>query len=196
MHEMIRQYPLASLVTISSNGLNANHIPMHLITSQGTYGNLQGHVARTNPLLGKIGQVVESLAIFNGPNAYITPSWYETKKEDSKVVATWNYAAVHAYGTLKIIDDPEWLRTQLVAITDQNEAQFLEPWSVTDAPLEFTEKLLASIVGIEMKITKILCKWKVSQNQPLQNRESVIQGLDSLNQIGASKMRDLVKEAP
>ena len=77
-----------------------------------------------NPLLGEIGQVVESLAIFNGPNAYITPSWYETKKEHSKVVPTWNYAAVHAYGTLKIIDDPEWLRTQLEAITDQNEAQF------------------------------------------------------------------------
>lgn len=196
MHEMICDYPLATLVTMSANGLNANHIPMHLTATPEPYGTLRGHVARANPLLGDIEQQVESLAIFHGPNAYITPSWYETKKEHGKVVPTWNYAVVHVYGILQIVDKPDWLRAQLETLTDQNETQFSGPWAIDDAPTEFIEKLLESIVGIEMKITKLLGKWKVSQNQPSHNRESVINGLNGNKQLGASKMADLVRKTP
>ena len=112
-------------------------------------------------------------------------------KAHGKVVPTWNYAVVHAYGILQIVDKPEWLRDQLETLTDQNESQFSEPWAVADAPTEFTEKLLESIVGIEMKITKLVGKWKVSQNQPPKNKISVIKGLKDNNQ---QEMADLVKK--
>ncbi len=195
IHSLIRDYPLATLITFTNDQLNANHIPLHLSISSGPYGILQGHVARSNPLLGDIVNPVESLAIFNGPNAYISPSWYATKKESGKVVPTWNYVAVHAYGNLSIIDDPEWIRVQLEKLTDQNEAHLPEPWAVNDAPKEFTDKLLESIVGIEMKVTKLLGKWKVSQNQPLQNQEGVIKGLNACDRLGSLEMAKLVKEA-
>ncbi|MEQ1486590.1 FMN-binding negative transcriptional regulator [Methyloglobulus sp.] len=189
IHKLIHDYPLATLVTTSANGLNANHIPMHLTDTLESYGTLRGHVARSNPLLEDIHGENQSLAIFHGPNAYITPTWYETKKEHGKVVPTWNYVVVHAYGNLQIVDKPEWLRTQIEALTDQNESQFSEPWAITDAPVEFTEKLFESIVGIEMKITKLLGKWKVSQNQPLENQLSVIKGLKDKQQ---QDMADLI----
>lgn len=190
LHELINDYPLATLVTMSEKGLNANHIPMHFVaTSAEPYGNLRGHIARANPLLEDIKAENQSLAIFHGPNAYITPSWYETKKEHGKVVPTWNYVVVHVYGRLQVVDNPDWLRAQLEALTDHNEAQFLKPWAVDDAPADFTEKLLESIVGIEMKVSKLLGKWKVSQSQPLQNKISVIKGLKDNQQ---QKMADLV----
>jgi transcriptional regulator len=194
MHDLIRDYPLATLVTLSANGLNANHIPLELFDSPKPYGTLQGHVSRSNPLLDDVTKGLETLAIFHGPNAYITPSWYVTKKESGKVVPTWNYVVVHAYGKLNIVDNSKWLSAQLERLTNQNEVQFSEPWAVADAPLEFTEKLLTSIIGIEMKITNLLGKWKVSQNQPFQNRESVMAGLNASNQLGASKMAELVKK--
>lgn len=189
IHELIHDYPLATLVTMSANGLNANHIPIHLNAMPEPYGTLQGHVARSNPLLDDIDRENQSLAIFHGPNAYISPTWYETKKEHGKVVPTWNYVVVHAYGNLQIVDKPEWLRTKIEALTDQNESQFSEPWAVADAPTEFTEKLFESIVGIEMKITKLVGKWKVSQNQPLENQLSVIKGLKDKQQ---QDMADLI----
>jgi transcriptional regulator len=191
IHELIHDYPLATLVTTSVHGLNANHIPMHLTDTPKPYGTLRGHVARANPLLEDIDDENQSLAIFHGPNAYITPSWYETKKEHGKVVPTWNYAVVHAYGILQIVDKPDWLRAQLETLTNHNEAQFSEPWAVTDTPTEFTEKLLESIVGIQMKITKLVGKWKVSQNQPLKNKISVIEGLRDNKQ---QEMAGLVKK--
>jgi transcriptional regulator len=191
MHDLIRDYSLATLVTLSTNGLNANHIPLHLLESPKPYGTLKGHISRSNPVLDDISKGIESLAIFHGPNTYITPSWYATKKDSGKVVPTWNYVVVHAYGELNIIDNPEWLREQLETLTDQNEAKFSEPWAVADAPHEFTEKLLASIVGFEMKITKLLGKWKVSQNQPLENKITVINGLKDNKQ---QEMADLVKK--
>ncbi len=190
MHDLIRDYPLATLVTLSTNGLNANHIPFHILDSPKLYGTLQGHVSRSNPVLDDIKDELEALAIFHGPNAYITPSWYQTKQKTGKVVPTWNYAVVHAYGKLRIVDDSEWLLKQLNNLTDHNEAKFIEPWSVDDAPREFTEKIMASIIGIEMEITKLLGKWKVSQNQPMENQISVIQGLKSNQQ---QDMAGLVK---
>lgn len=177
MHELIRARPLATLVTLSSSGLNANHIPFHLLESPAPFGTLQGHVARANPILSDLEKNIEVLAVFHGPDAYITPSWYATKEETGKVVPTWNYAVVHAYGNVRVVDDASWLRAQLEALTTHSEASFSEPWAVSDAPHEFTEKLIGNIVGFEMVISRLSGKWKVSQNQPQQNQASVIEGL-------------------
>ncbi len=192
MHELIRNRPLATLVTLGANGINANHIPLHLEPTPEPFGVLCGHIARANPLWRDLVSNVETLAIFHGPDAYISPSWYATKQEAGKVVPTWNYAVVHAYGSLRIIDDAVWVRTQLEALTQQNEAAFPESWAVSDAPEDFTEKLLGAVVGIEMVITRLTGKWKVSQNQPPQNRHSVIQGLNASGQGEAVAMAALV----
>lgn len=193
MHELIRSYPLATLVTHSLSGLNANHIPLYLSESPAPYGTLQGHIARANPLLGEIAGGIETLVIFHGPDTYITPSWYATKKETGKVVPTWNYAVAHAYGFLRVVDNASWLRAQLDALTSHNEASFSEPWAVSDAPPEYIERIMAAIVGVEMVITKLLGKWKVSQNQPTQNQTSVISGLEASGLPTSEAMAALVK---
>jgi transcriptional regulator len=193
MHALIRAQPLATLVTLSSGGLNANHIPLHLSESPAPFGTLQGHVARANPMLSDLTNNVESLAVFHGPNAYITPSWYATKKETGKVVPTWNYAVVHAYGFLRVVDNAAWLRAQLEDLTTHNEASFSQPWAVSDAPHEHIEKIMASIVGIEMVIKKLSGKWKVSQNQPEQNQASVVAGLKASSLPDALAMAGLVE---
>ena len=195
MHELIRARPLATLVTLSSNGLNANHIPLHLLESPAPFGTLQGHVARANPILSDFENNIEVLAVFHGPDAYITPSWYATKKETGKVVPTWNYAVVHAYGYMRVIDDAAWLRAHLEALTAHNEASFSKPWAVADAPHEFTEKLIGNIVGFEMVISRLSGKWKVSQNQPQQNMIGVIEGLKESGLQESSDMAVLVGAA-
>lgn len=193
MHQLIRAHPLATLVTLSSSGLNANHIPLNLSESPAPLGTLRGHVARANPLLADLTKDIESLAVFHGPDTYITPSWYATKKETGKVAPTWNFAVVHAYGFLRVIDDASWLRAQLEALTTHNEASFPEPWAISDAPHEHIEKLMAAIVGVEMVITRLIGKWKVSQNQPSQNQVSVVAGLKASGLPDALAMAALVE---
>lgn len=150
---------------------------LHLVGLPAPYGTLQGHIARANPLLGEIAAGIETLAIFHGPDAYISPSWYTTKKETGKVVPTWNYAVVHAYGILRVVDNAPWLRAQLDALTAHNEVPFPEPWAVSDAPADYIETIMSAIIGIEMVITKMLGKWKASQNQPARNQIGVISAL-------------------
>jgi transcriptional regulator len=190
MHELIRARPLATVVTFDARGLIANHVPLHLSVEPAPLGTLRGHVARAN----KIPSDVEALVVFHGPDAYITPSWYATKKDTGKVVPTWNYAVVHAYGILRLIDDASWVRTQLELLTDQNEKSFSKPWAVSDAPREYTEKLIEQVVGIEIVITKLSGKWKVSQNQPPHNQASVIEGLENSGQPDAISVAKLVKQ--
>ena len=193
MHAFMRDYPLATLVTLSADGLNANHIPLHWLEEGDTpYGCLRGHIARSNPLWADYDPQTEVLAVFQAENAYISPSWYATKQQTGKVVPTWNYAAVHAYGTLRMIDDPAWILRQLQAMTDEFEAGFSEPWSVADAPADFTEHLITQIIGIEISVTRLQGKWKVSQNQPPENRNSVI---EALRKSGQTAMVDLVAES-
>ncbi|MHB0888383.1 FMN-binding negative transcriptional regulator [Acidithiobacillus sp.] len=139
LRDLIRRHPLATLVTLGANGLEANHIPLYLSSvTEGALDVLQGHVARANPVWRDMLPNTEALAIFHGLQSYISPSWYETKAETGKVVPTWNYAVVHAYGPLQVKDDPEWVREQMVALTRQEESGFAVPWSVADAPQEFT----------------------------------------------------------
>lgn len=193
MHQLIRVHPLATLVVHAPSGLNANHIPLYLSESPEPYGTLQGHIARANPLFGEIGEGIEALAIFHGPQSYITPSWYATKKETGKVVPTWNYAVVHVSGVLRVVDNASWLRAQLNALTNQNEASFAKPWAVSDAPKDYIDKIMAAIVGIEMTITKMLGKWKVSQNQPAQNQRGVIAGLNESGLANSKAMAAMVE---
>lgn len=195
LHELIRARPLATLVTLSSGGLNANHIPLHLSQDPAPLGTLRGHVARSNPVWSDFTQDVEVLAIFHGPDAYITPSWYPTKAETGRAVPTWNYAVAHAYGALRIIEDASWLRAHLETLTAHNEASFPEPWRVSDAPRDYTDKLLAGVVGIEVVITRLSGKWKVSQNQPPQNQAGVVAGLSERGRGEAREMAALVEAA-
>lgn len=176
---LMRSQPLATLITSSSGGLNANHIPLLHTDSPTPFGKLQGHVPRSNPLASSEMSGLEALAIFHGPNAYISPSWYASKRESGQVVPTWNYMVVHVYGQLRIIDDPVWVRTQVEALTELNESQFEEPWKVSDAPDSYVNRLIRSLVGIELEITKLVGKKKASQNQPSANRAGVLEGLRS-----------------
>ena len=195
MHELIRAHSLATLVTLSADGLNANHIPLHLVESPAPFGTLQGHVARANPILTDLGADREVLAVFHGPNAYITPWWYATKRETGKVVPTWNYVVVHAYGRMRMVDDAVWVRAHLETLTSRHEAAFAEPWAVADAPAEFTARLIGNIVGIEMVISRLSGKWKVSQNQPQLNQAGVIEGLKANGRQDSSAMAALVEAA-
>jgi transcriptional regulator len=193
MQKLICDYPLATLVILSTDGLNANHIPLHLADDGSPYGSLRGHVARANPLWSDFDKISEVLAIFQSESAYISPSWYATKKETGKVVPTWNYAAVHAHGHLKVIDDPVWIRSQLETMTAEHEATLPQPWTLSDAPTDFTERVLGLVVGIEINVVRLLGKWKVSQNQPPANREGVIKGLHESDQ---PEMAALVAAGP
>jgi transcriptional regulator len=188
MHALMRANPLATLVSHGADGLNANHIPL-LLADAPPCGKLLGHVARANPLW-KAGNVTgEVLVVFQGTDSYISPSGYATKAEHGKVVPTWNYIAVHAYGELKVIDDPDWLLKQVTALTANHEERLPQPWAVTDAPADYIEKMLGAIVGIEITITRLLGKWKVSQNQPAENRASLIATLEKTGDPMAGLIR-------
>ena len=192
LRALIQRYPLATLVSMGANGLEANHIPLYLASGEGPQPVLQGHVACANPLWREASPDDEVLVIFQGPQHYISPSWYATKAETGKVVPTWNYAVVHAHGQLQVRDDPDWVRQQMVALTAQQEKDFLQPWQVEDAPRDFTERLIQQVVGIEIPISRWMGKWKVSQNQPQCNRESVAAHLAQQGDAYSAAMADLV----
>ncbi|WP_460843890.1 FMN-binding negative transcriptional regulator, partial [Noviherbaspirillum agri] len=178
MHELIRRHPLGTLVTLGESGLNANHIPFEIDPDPAPFGTLRAHVARNNPVWREHANDMEALVVFQGAHAYISPSWYATKQKDPRVVPTYNYMAVHAYGPLRVVEDRDWLRALLERLTNANEAVAHGPegaglWRISDAPESYIEKMLAAIVGIEIPVSRLVGKWKVSQNQPAVNRESV-----------------------
>lgn len=176
-HDLIRAQPLGLLVSAGAGGLVANHIPFTLYPTEGQFGTLRCHVSRANLQWRELQSVEECLAVFHGPQAYITPNWYATKRETSKVVPTWNYATVHTWGRPVVTDDPTWLRRQLDDLTEVNEGRFPHPWQVDDAPADFIASQIRGIVGIEFAITRIEGKWKMSQNRPEADRVGVAEGL-------------------
>jgi transcriptional regulator len=186
LHEAIRCTGLATLVSATAEGLVASHVPMLLDPLPAPYGTLIGHLARPNPQANRaIGEV---LAIFQGPEAYISPSWYATKRQDGKVVPTWNYVAVHAYGTIEFFNDPERLRAVVTQLTDRQEASRPEPWAVTDAPAGFIEGMLKGIVGFALPINRLEGKWKMSQNRPAADRAGVIAGLEAVGRQDIARL--------
>lgn len=195
LHALVRARPLATLITMTADGINADHIPLVLETVADGTTVLHGHVARANPMWRSVQTDVEALAIFHGPEAYITPSWYPTKQAHGKAVPTWNYVTVHVRGTLRVIDDADWLRGQVTKMTRQQEASFAEPWAVSDAPDDYITKMLAAIVGIELTISGLQGKWKTSQNQPHENRAGAAQGLQELGAAEAAAMAALIERA-
>lgn len=177
LHALMRAQPLATLITLASGGLDANHVPLHLSAELGPLGTLRGHVARGNPVWKDLTPELDVLAVFHGVQAYVSPNWYPSKAENGKAVPTWNYAVVHAHGTLKVVEDATWLRAHLDALTAQNEASQAQPWKPSDAPPDYLEKMMSAIVGIEIEITRLTGKFKLSQNQTAPNQTGVIQGL-------------------
>jgi transcriptional regulator len=193
LHALLRAHPLSTLVTLGADGMTANYIPMLLREGVGEHGALVGHVARANPVWRATDLEAPVLVLFQGAQHYITPSWYATKAEHGKVVPTWNYAVVQVRGMLQIRDDAEWLRTQVTQLTQQQESSFAKPWAVDDAPRDYTDTMIKALVGIEIAITSITGKWKVSQNQPPVNQATVVQGLQQLGTNAGQAMAALVQ---
>ncbi len=192
MQALVASQPLSTLVTLSDEGLVADQIPMLLRPGEGPFGTLVGHVARANPLWRQTRLDTPVLAIFQGPQHYISPSWYPTKQEHGKVVPTWNYVVVQARGLLQIHDDPDWVRQQATQITNQQERTSAKPWAVDDAPRDYTDSMIKAVVGISIEVTLWSGKWKVSQNQPAVNRAGVVQTLETLQGAQALAMASLV----
>jgi transcriptional regulator len=180
MHELIRAHPLAALVTVGREGLTASHVPMVIDPDPAPYGTLRCHLSRANPQWRDFSADAQALAIFGGPERYISPNWYATKAQTGKVVPTWNYAVVHAYGRLRVIEDAAWLRAFVTRLTDVHEARSPRPWKVEDAPEDYVAAQLSGIVGIEMPVARLEGKWKVNQNRPVADRESVVEALSEL----------------
>jgi transcriptional regulator len=176
-HELIRAHPLGLLICAGPAGLTANPIPFLIENDGSEFGKLRAHLARANPQLRDLMAVDECLVVFQGPQRYITPSWYLTKQETGKVVPTWNYATVHAWGRPRVIDDPDWLRVQITDLTEAHEQPRAEPWAVDDAPESFIQAQMKGIVGLEIPIARIEGKWKMSQNRPDADRLGVYVGL-------------------
>ena len=183
LHDLIRTHPLATLVTLTDDGLTANHIPMLVDPDPQPFGTLVGHVARGNSVWRADGP---ALAIFTGPEHYISPSWYPEKQEHGKVVPTWNYAVVHAHGRLRIHDDRDWLLRLVTRLTNTHEAQFEQQWKVADAPADYIETLLKGIVGIELRIDKLEGKWKMGQNRSESDRAGAAGALRQLGEEGVA----------
>lgn len=190
----IDAHPLGILVTAGASGLTANLLPFLLDSAKGTKGTLLAHCARANPQWRDHDPSVEALVIFQGPQAYVSPSWYPAKALHGKVVPTWNYVSVHVYGMLIVRDDPAWLRRQIGALTEKMEKGRAAPWSVKDAPPTFIDALTAHIVGLEIEILRIEGKWKLSQNRSKADQAGVAAGLRAEGKGDHSLMADMVAE--
>lgn len=185
----MRAAPLASVVIHGPDGLDADPLPLLLDAAAGPFGTLAGHCARANPLWTRAGaDGIDALVIFHGPEHYVSPAWYPAKQEHGRVVPTWNYVIVQAHGRLRAIDDRDWLRRQVTALTLQQEAGSAAPWAVSDAPADYLDRMLGAIVGLELRIERLTGKWKTSQNQPAANRDGVIAGLQRLGTAQALAM--------
>jgi transcriptional regulator len=178
VHHAMRDARSATLVTATDQGLIGTPLPILLNEDEGQYGTLYAHVARANPQW-KLAPVGEAMAIISGPQAYVTPSWYATKQETHKVVPTWNYVAIHAYGPVEFFDDADRLLGLVTRLTDLHEQSRQQPWAVADAPAEFIASQLRGIVGLRMPITRLDAKRKMSQNRNAADRAGVIEGLSA-----------------
>lgn len=177
LHAAIRAQGFGSLVTLGADGIEASHVPMLIDPAPAPYGTLIGHIAKANPQWRTMRAEVPALAMFLGPDAYVTPAWYPTKQESGKVVPTWNYVAIHASGRLTFFEEPERLLALVTRLTEHHEAGRAEPWAVSDAPAEYVQGMLKGIVGFELAVTRLEGKWKMSQNRPAQDRAGVVDGL-------------------
>jgi transcriptional regulator len=196
VHGMMRAQPFAILVTQGSDGLTATHLPTVLKGGgDRSLGLIECHLARPNPQWKTYAREHDALMIFQGPQAYIRPGWYSSKAEHGKVVPTWNYAAVHAYGRLETIEDKDWLLAHVGELSDQQEAPYAAPWSTADAPANFLDMLVRGIVGLKLTIHRLEGKLKMSQNRPATDRAGVVEGLGQRGDGEDALIASLVKNA-
>jgi len=178
LHDLIRRHPLGTLVVAAPEGLEASHVPFEIGPEPAPFGTLRCHVARANPIWQHVAADRPVLVVFQGEEGYVSPSWYVGKQENGKVVPTWNYAAVHASGIARSVQDAAWLRRMVEDLTNRHEQGRADPWHVSDAPADYVEKMLGAIVGLEIPVTRLLGKWKFSQNRSVSDRQGVIAGLE------------------
>jgi transcriptional regulator len=188
MHALIEVHPLGALVRIGADGLDADHIPFEIAPAgpDAPYGVLRAHVARANPICREDGAA--AMVLFQGPSAYISPDLYELKRENGKVVPTWDYAVVHAHGRIRTIDDPAWLLSLVERLTERHESTRPQPWKVSDAPRDYIDAMLKAIVGIEIVIEKLEGKWKVSQNRSEADQVHVAEAMAAQHQHELARM--------
>jgi transcriptional regulator len=194
LHAAMRQSGLATLVTLTTGGLVATHLPLLLDESRGPYGTIRGHVSRANVQWKESDPKVEGLIMFQGLDTYVTPQWYPAKQETGRVVPTWNYEAIHAYGPVTFFEDAERLRAVVTELTERYEASFPAPWKVSDAPANYIDAQLKAIVGLEMPIVRLEGKQKFNQNRSLEDRRGVIEGLRALQAPGKTQVAELMEE--
>jgi len=192
LHELIRVHPLATFVTSRNDEIVINHMPFVLSEHEGEYGLLTGHMPLANPAWKLFNGRTKAVAVFQGAARYISPNWYPSKLEHGKAVPTWNYAVVHAHGCPRLFDDPDRLMSHLNQLTDEQEAGRPSPWKVSDAPPEYTSRMIKRIVGIEIPIASLVGKWKVSQNRSVADRKAVVDGLTSQGDDASMAMAELV----
>lgn len=191
LHEAMERIGFVSLVTSTSEGLLATQAPVLVDRERGV---LRGHIARAN-LQWKLAMPdARALAIFSGPNGYISPNWYATKREHGRVVPTWNYIAIHAHGHVRFSEDRDLLLDIVTRLTDKHEARSEQPWRVSDAPAEYVESMLKAIVAFEFHITRLEANWKLSQNRSEEDREGTIEGLSERNELIAEEMRSYYRK--
>lgn len=195
----IRSHPLSTICVWDGNGLSADHVPLRLQSPLSLSGNhphasLDGHIARANPLFHKAADGIDCLAIFQSGGGYISPNHYATKRTHGRVVPTWNYQAVHCYGRLSIINDPQWIATLVNDLTADYEQSQPIPWMVSDAPKDYMDAMLQAIVGISIRVDRIEAKFKMSQNQPQENIDSLINALAQGND-DAQRLGEAIRDA-
>ncbi|HEY0747127.1 MAG TPA: FMN-binding negative transcriptional regulator [Steroidobacteraceae bacterium] len=192
LRALMRARPLCTLVTTVESGLVANHLPVQTLDEPAPFGSIRGHIARANLLWREYRSGTEALAIFQGPHVYISPSFYPSKATTGEVVPTWDYAVVHATGTLRFIEDHEWLRSFVAGLTRVHERSRDQPWKIEDAPAAYIDKMLGLIVGFEFSIESLNGKWKVSQNRTLVDRQGVIQNLQEADDADSREIADML----
>jgi len=192
LHRLVHTDPLGLLVTHGDAGLQANSVPLLIDPEPAPFGTLRAHVARANPVW-RDAHERDVLVVFQGPQAYVSPNWYPSKAEHGKVVPTWNYVMVQARGRLRAIEDTAWLRSFVTRLTATHEAAQARPWQVTDAPPDFIETMLRAIVGIEIELTALTGKWKVSQNRSAADRAGTAAGLAATPGEAAQRMAEEVR---
>lgn len=196
IHERMASCGFVSLVTNTAHGLMATHAPVLFQAGQGEHGILRGHVARANPQWETALADEDALAIFLGPNGYVSPQWYAAKREHGRVVPTWNYVTVHAYGRIRFSDDRELLLDIVTRLTEKHEASFEHAWKVSDAPPDYVDGMLKRIVAFEMPISRIEASWKLSQNRSDADRIGAIEGLQEQGNAVAGEMEKTLKREP
>jgi transcriptional regulator len=194
LQALIRQHPLGTFVVMTHAGLEVNHMPFFLDAAQASPGVLRAHFPVANGLWEQqLDETHEAVVVFQGAETYITPSWYPSKHAHGQAVPTWNYVVVHAYGRPTFIRDKSWLLEHVTSLTNQQESTQALPWQVTDAPAGYIATMLDKIVGVEIPVTRLLGKWKVSQNRPMADRLGVVAGLNSQQTEKAAAMEAIVK---